>query len=281
MPELPEVETVRRGLAARLTGRRVAGVTLGPHPVVRASLARRVYATPAPGQLLAGDVVAGVHRHGKQLAIEGAAGGAVWVHLGMSGGLRFVADAAAEPVPPHTHARWTLGSGAELRFVDPRRFGGLGVHPSLADLRARRFAALGPDALDARTAPLRAALARTRRPLKAALLDQSVLAGLGNIYADEACFAARLAPHLPADRVPADRIQALVRGIRAVLRRAVALGGSTLRDHAGVDGEAGTAQREHRVYGRGGRPCTACGSPLVASRLAQRATVHCVACQPG
>ena len=280
MPELPEVETVRRGLEGVLVGREVVAVGLGPHDVVRASAAaRRVYRRPKPAEMLAGDTVAAVHRHGKQLAMEGGSGAAVWIHLGMSGQLRLVADPAAEPPPPHRHAWWTLADGGELRFVDPRRFGGLAVHPSLDDLRRERFAALGPDALAATPARLHRALGRTRRPLKAALLDQAVLAGLGNIYADEACHAAKLSPHRPADGVSRGEIEALVRGIRRILRRAISLGGSTLRDHTDAHGVAGRAQTLHRVYGRGDAPCRGCGTTLVRTLLVQRTTVHCPACQ--
>ena len=278
MPELPEVETVRRGLEAGLVGERVEAVTLGPHPVVRASTARRVYdERPDPARLLAGDAVVAVHRHGKQLAIEGGRGGSVWVHLGMSGQLRLCP--AGTPLAPHTHARWTLAGGTELRFVDPRRFGGLAVHASMDELRSCRFAAAGPDALAVTPARLHRALGRTRRALKAALLDQAVLAGLGNIYADEACHAAGLDPHRPADRVSPEEAAALVRGIRRILRRAIGLGGSTLRDHADAAGRPGRAQTLHRVYGRGGEPCLRCGVRLEKSLLAQRTTVRCPACQ--
>lgn len=229
--------------------------------------------------MLVGDQVAAVHRHGKQLAMEGRGGGAVWIHLGMSGQLRFAADAAADPAPPHTHARWIFEGGAELRFVDPRRFGGLATHASLAELRSQRFEAAGPDALSATPARLHARLRSTRRPLKAALLDQAVIAGLGNIYADEVCHAAGLSPHRGANTVDLAEARTLVRCIRRILKRAVSLGGSTLRDHADAHGRAGRAQTLHRVYGRGGEACFRCGDPLEKSLLAQRTTVHCPACQ--
>ena len=297
VPELPEVETVRLGLARVLIGQRVVAVRLGPHPVVRApGGGRRDFADPGPERLLRGCEVVGLHRHGKQLAIEGArpgggegskasggsggSGGAVWVHLGMSGQLRYAVDPAAEPAPPHTHAAWALASGAELRFVDPRRFGGLATHPSLAELRRERFAGVGPDALSATPARLHAALGRTDRALKAALLDQAVLAGLGNIYVDECCHAAGLSPHRRASSLTRAEVQRLVRAVRRILARAVRLGGSTLRDHADTFGNAGTAQTLHRVYGRGGAPCVGCGTPLLKTQVTQRTTVHCPACQP-
>ena len=281
VPELPEVETVRLGLLRVLVGQRVTGVRLGPHPVVRApGGGRRDHATPAPERMLRGSVVVNLHRHGKQLAIEGSGGPAVWVHLGMSGQLRFTVDARTEPAPPHTHATWALASGAELRFVDPRRFGGLATHAGMEELRRERFAAAGPDALGATPARLHAALRRTGRPLKAALLDQAVLAGLGNIYADECCHAAGLSPHRPASSLTRAEVQRLVRAARRILKRAVSLGGSTLRDHADTFGNAGTAQTLHRVYGRGGEPCLGCGAELRRTQVAQRTTVHCPACQP-
>jgi formamidopyrimidine-DNA glycosylase len=290
MPELPEVEAVRRHLAERVARRRVLQVEVRRREVVVApgdpaggfSRARPdAQRRPAPltkSMLLEGDSIAELLRHGKQLALLGGSGRVVSVHLGMSGRLLIIASRDAEP--PHTHLVWRLDDGSHLLFVDPRRFGGVWTFASPEELHACRWNALGPDALTVTTVALRRALSGTQRPLKAALLDQALLAGLGNIYADESSFRAGIDPHTPAGTLTADDHRRLARAIRGVLTRAIQAGGTTLRDWSGPDGLAGGYRRQHLVYARAGLPCRRCGHTLAGDRLAQRTTTWCPICQP-
>lgn len=272
MPELPEVENVRRSLESRLRDRRVLSVDLRRADVVTGDA--------SPAALLAGDRLARLDRRGKQLAIVAGDGRCLCVHLGMTGQLRALPANDPRADEPHTHLRWRLEDGSLLTFRDPRRFGGVWTFSTCEELVDRRWRALGDDALAITPAKLAAALSRTRRPLKAALLDQAVVAGLGNIYVDELLHACRLHPLHPADELDAGQVRRLVGAMRRLLDRAIAAGGSTLRDYVDGDGQAGGFQNLHRVYGRGGQPCPRCRSILLASLVAGRTTVHCPACQP-
>ncbi|MFW5682225.1 MAG: bifunctional DNA-formamidopyrimidine glycosylase/DNA-(apurinic or apyrimidinic site) lyase [Phycisphaeraceae bacterium] len=280
MPELPEVETVRRGLAAALPGREVSEVIRGPFDVARSPDPR------ANPRLLAGDRIAQVLRHGKQLALVGHTGETLCIHLGMSGSLRLTD--ASEPVEPHTHFRWRITPAApeprvdrELRFRDPRRFGGVWQYDSPGDLEAQRWSRLGPDALQIGPAKLERRLAGRTLALKAALLDQHTLAGLGNIYVDELLYACRLHPLRPAGSLRREEVESLVRRMRSLLRRAIEAGGSTLRDYVGADGEAGGFQLSHRAYGREGDRCRrrGCRESIHRTVVAARSTFTCPACQ--
>jgi formamidopyrimidine-DNA glycosylase len=199
----------------------------------------------------------------------------ICVHLGMSGQLWFCPAGTRPARPDHIHCEWRL-PGGRLVFRDPRRFGGLWTYTSVEELTEQRWSRLGPDALtlDART--LRRRLGRTHRAIKGVLLDQSIVAGIGNIYADEILFAARLHP---ASRVPADRCRLLARSIRQVLSQAIAAGGSTIRDYMDGRGQPGSYVRQHKVYGRAGQPCRRCDTPLETRSLGQRTTVFCPGCQ--
>jgi formamidopyrimidine-DNA glycosylase len=272
VPELPEIERLRLDLAEALPGSRVRGVDVRRGDVVRPA--------PAPDALLAGDRIDRLTRHGKQLAIVGRSGRVVCVHLGMSGRLLAGARASVDTEAPHTHVVWDLAGGRRMAFNDPRRFGGLWTFASEADLMERRWRLLGPDALTIRAPELRPRLARTCRAVKAALLDQALLAGVGNIYADESLFRARVHPETPAGELDPPRVRTLAGSIRAILRRAVEAGGSTLRDYRRADGAIGGFQARHRVYGRAGLPCVRCGRTLESTPVAQRTTVWCPACQP-
>lgn len=179
----------------------------------------------------------------------------------------------------HVHATWAFDSGATLCFEDPRRFGLLRVFRSLGVLK-EHWAALGPDALTITSDDLGRALQKTRRPIKAALLDQRLLAGVGNIYADESLFLARVNPQIPADRLSPKHAARLAEAIRRVLAQAVEAGGSTLRDYADADGRPGSYQQRHAVYGRAGLVCSACPSRLSTGLVGQRTTVWCPRCQP-
>lgn len=307
MPELPEVERVRRSVEAAVLGARVERVRLGRRDMLvmpgdpeggwsRAS--RDALSKPKryrASDLLAGGTIERVERHGKQLALVGEqpvgehAGGeaVVLVHLGMTGQLRAMPNGTRSP-GDHVHMTWWLRSRAgeptgRLIFRDPRRFGGLWSLPTRAAL-AERWSELGPDALEITGSVLWSRLrARNDQPkrtsIKAALLDQRVLAGVGNIYADEACFRAGIDPRRQAGSLSRAQIDRLAREVRFVLARAVAAGGSTLRDYVDANGTAGEAQLLHAVYGRAGLACVVCGRPLSSDRVAQRATVWCPRCQ--
>jgi formamidopyrimidine-DNA glycosylase len=297
MPELPEVESVRRMLADRLTGRSVASVTVRRSDVVRGQ---------ADGAaLLAGAAVTGIARQGKQLALSGrrAAGHepVVCVHLGMTGQLVWqsrgqlvtwargqvtqqeATGGGVEPLgadlDPHTHLLWHFDDGSVLRFRDVRRFGGLWPFASSAELASQRWDKLGTDALTIQPRRLHRALRGTRRALKTALLDQNLVAGLGNIYVDELLFTAGLAPQRPADTLSLATVQRLVRQMRRLLHQAIDAGGSTFRDYVNASGEPGGFQSRHRMYGRAGLACRRCREPLAAALVGGRSTVFCPRCQ--
>ncbi|MEO1235652.1 MAG: bifunctional DNA-formamidopyrimidine glycosylase/DNA-(apurinic or apyrimidinic site) lyase [Planctomycetota bacterium] len=290
MPELPEVETVRRTLARRVVGRRVLGVDVlragvvygmsegGRGPSQRASSGRSG-PVALRRALLEGEPLTDVGRHGKQLAMLSRRGAGVCVHLGMSGSLRVVGRPTDGTGGDHVHVVWRLSDGSELRFRDPRRFGGLWTFATKAELHEMRWSKLGPDALTITPGRLHAGLSRTRRWLKAALLDQRLVAGLGNIYVDELLFAVGLHPRRTAAAVTKPESRRLVAAMRRLLNRAIAAGGSTLRDYADGEGRPGGFQTRHRVYGRGGEPCARCGRPLEVLEVAGRTTCACGRCQ--
>lgn len=280
MPELPEVETLRRTLEPHLLGAAVIAVSLRRRGVCTFDPPRS--AAHRPDALLRGGVVLALDRRGKQLAIIADDGRALCVHLGMSGQLRFEPDPPPRP-PPHTHLLWTIAREGRitgrLRFTDPRRFGGVWAFDSPEALRRSRWETLGHDALAADEAALFAGLTGSRRAIKACLLDQTLLAGVGNIYADEALFRARISPHRPGGTLDAGACAALARAVREVLGEAIAAGGATLRDYVDADGQSGSSQDRFQAYGRAGQSCRCCGTPLSSARLSQRATVWCSTCQ--
>jgi formamidopyrimidine-DNA glycosylase len=272
MPELPEVETVVRTLRPRLLGASIRAVwTSGKglrlaRPVDRAALARLSVAAR----------ITSVRRKGKYILIDlGRAQAGLLVHLGMTGRLRL--QAAAEPRAPHTHVVWSLTQGRELRFVDPRRFGWVAASRDVDALL--EVAGLGPDALaELDVARLRVLLAASGAPLKAFLLNQKRIAGLGNIYVCEALFRARLHPRTTARRATGHAAQ-LLRGIRAALRIALANRGTTMRDFVDSEGRRGDNAAALLVYGREGKPCRVCGESVRRSPDAGRSTFYCPRCQ--
>ncbi|MDP1660362.1 MAG: bifunctional DNA-formamidopyrimidine glycosylase/DNA-(apurinic or apyrimidinic site) lyase [Phycisphaerales bacterium] len=269
MPELPEVETVRRSLAPHLLGRTIAAATLRRDDFVTGAR--------TPADLLQGATVERIERRGKQLAVIAASGRAVIVQLGMSG--QVLAAPASSPLPTHVHALWTIrSSSTTILFRDPRRFGGLTTLRSPAQLEAT-WQHLGPDGLAITAAQLWSALHSSSRAIKAALLDQHTVAGIGNIYADEALFVAGIHPKALCHRLSHSRVERLAHSIRQVLTTAVAARGSTLRDYRDADGQAGSYANLHRVYGRAGLVCTVCGQTLRGFVLGQRTTVACSTCQ--
>jgi formamidopyrimidine-DNA glycosylase len=265
MPELPEVQTVVDSLSPALVGRRIVTVQLH----------RRDIVTP-PGidlaAYLTGRSVRAIDRRAKRIVFTLDNAERFYMHLGMSGRLMLAAD--HEQIAKHTHLQLRFDNGAELRFFDPRRFGGiwwLGLTPD--DDR------LGPEPLGLCATELAARLARTKRVIKSALLDQSLIAGLGNIYVDESLFGAGVHPLLRADRLTPAQVAALIRSIKATLRRALNHRGSTLRDYRDANGDSGNFQRLHRVYGREGQPCRKCRAAIVRIVVGGRSTHFCQVCQ--
>jgi formamidopyrimidine-DNA glycosylase len=289
VPELPEVESVRRSLLPHLRGRTITSAELRRRDILIApgdppggfprqrSAGKRRPSPVTPADLLVDSVVSDILRRGKQLAIIASSGRALGVQLGMSGTLELLP--AREEPDRHTHALWTLDNSKCFRFHDPRRFGALRIFPTRAALDAH-WSSLGPDALTITAAQLHAGLSKSNRPIKAALLNQQVLAGVGNIYADESLHLAHINPRIRAHRLTAAHLDALAAAIRLVLSQAVDAGGSTLRDYTDADGRPGSYQSRHAVYGRGGLPCPTCSRPLATALLAQRTTVWCRDCQP-
>jgi formamidopyrimidine-DNA glycosylase len=255
MPELPEVETVMRGLSARLSGRVIR----------RAATARpdmRWAFPPGLAERLTGARVISFRRRGKYILMRLEGGLSALIHLGMSGRL-VLAPSAGAVAAPHEHLSLETEEGWRVGFVDPRRFGSVDLVPTEAEDSHRLLAALGPEPLDDAFTPatLSAALAGRRTPIKAALLDQRTVAGLGNIYVCEALHRARISPLRAAHTVPGARAARLVPAIRAVLMEAIAAGGSSLRDYVQPEGELGYFRHAWRVYGREGEPCPACPGP--------------------
>lgn len=272
MPELPEVETVVRGLALRLAGRRLVRLELR-RPDLRLPL------PPGLAGLIEGRRIERIGRRAKYILVHVAGGGVLIAHLGMSGRLVLSGQGGAPPLGPHDHVVFTFDDGTVLRFNDARRFGlldhtteeRLSEHPLLAHL--------GPEPLgNAFNGPtLAAALAEKRTPLKAALLDQRVVAGLGNIYVSESLFWAGLSPRRMAATVAGGRAERLAAAIRAVLERAIAAGGSSIRDYVQASGELGYFQHQWAVYGKEGLSCPACRCAGGIRRIVQggRATFYC------
>jgi formamidopyrimidine-DNA glycosylase len=278
VPELPEVETVRKGLEEHLVGRRFTEVVVTGRRAVRRQPATEMTAR------LAGRRVEAVRRKGKWLAIELDSSEVLVIHLRMSGQLLWAADPEAAPLTPHTHVVAKLADGSELRFVDPRTFGEWYLTDEVGpDGLPEDFARFGPDplvdGLGARV--LRERLAGHKVPLKAALTDQRVISGVGSIYADEVCFAARVRPDRRTDTLSVDEIRRLARSISAVLGKAVELRGSSLRDQRYRDlmGELGSYQGRHQVYDRAGEPCGRCGATVTRVRFGARVAYCCEGCQ--
>ena len=268
MPELPEVETIRAQLAHRLEGRTLVRVEILDPRLTRPFDLFEVT------EEIEGDRVAAVERRGKYLVLRLESGLALLVHLRMTGSFSFVPTS-------HERAVLELDDGTRLVYRDVRRFGtwvvveGGELDPYLAGRN-------GPEPLGARfTAEwLAGRLAVRRAPLKAVLLDQRVVAGLGNIYADEALWRARLNPLRPASSLEPNEVRRLHLAIRAALRAGIERQGATLRDYATPDGSAGGMQEEFRVYGREGEPCPRCGTPIAKARVGGRGTWYCPRCQP-
>jgi formamidopyrimidine-DNA glycosylase len=266
MPELPEVQTVVQTLGPRVVRRTITKVSLG----------RRDILCPPDVDLernLTGRQIQEIVRRGKRIVFSLDNAQRFYIHLGMTGQLTVCNPAA--PLLAHTHLRIDLRGGGELRFVDPRRFGGIfWLGESDGDDQ------MGPEPLEINPRQLAKRLARTTRAIKNALLDQRVVAGLGNIYVDESLFAAGIHPLAQADKLGAQQISKLNRAIKTTLRRALRHRGSTLRNYRDANGESGNFQNLHRVYGREAEPCRRCRTPVVRIVLGGRSTHFCPTCQP-
>jgi formamidopyrimidine-DNA glycosylase len=271
MPELPEVETVVRGLKPHLEGRVLA----------RAVLRRDDIRTPIPkdfAKRVAGRTILRVRRRAKYALFDLENGQSIVVHLGMSGRLVLL-PAHIPNAGPHDHVDFELEKGPTIRFTDPRRFGVIDLLREPEFATDKRFAGLGPEPLDEAfdAAALEAALAGSRAPLKAALLDQRNVAGLGNIYVCEALYRCGLSPKRKARTVKGEKAAALCASIKATLDEAIRAGGSSARDYVQASGELGWFQHQWKVYDREGRPCPACDCGKGVKRIVQsgRSTFYC------
>jgi formamidopyrimidine-DNA glycosylase len=272
MPELPEVETVVRGLRRVLPGRRIDAVWWSGKPLHL----RRPVDVRGLRALAVGHEVTGVRRLGKFIVLDmDLPGAGVVMHLGMTG--RLGVEPASRARAPHTHVAFSLSDGGELRLVDARRFGW--VEPARSVAASAALARLGPDPLTGLDADrLAAALAGVRAPMKSFLMDQRRIAGLGNIYVSEALYRARIHPRTPAGRAR-KRAAALLDGIRAALDAAIVNRGTTLRDYVDAEGRRGDNGSALQVYGRAGLPCHRCGTAIRRQVDAGRATFYCPNCQ--
>jgi formamidopyrimidine-DNA glycosylase len=288
MPELPEVETIARGLASRVTGDVIESVWLGSKPEPLKSAASEIVAT------LESKRIGAVHRVGKHIVFDLENGGRVastvarksrqksskasaplsdraqWiVHLGMTG--RMLVCNPDQALEKHTHAVAKLASGRELRFVDPRRFGRLSV--------AHGFEAAGSEPLEVELDAFIRLFRGRNTPIKSALLNQKLLRGVGNIYADESLFRAGVRPRRRAASLTRKELALLYVAVQEVLKEAIALGGSSVSDYLDADGEEGFFQLQHRVYGREGDPCLVCKTPIKRVVIAGRSSHYCPNCQ--
>ena len=293
MPELPEVETIARGLARNLTGDVIESVWLGSKPEPLKSPPAEIVRTLEQAR------IAGVRRVGKHIVVDlsrpGAPPGACpersrgagvakggdskrkravqaqWiVHLGMTG--RLLIAKPEHELPKHTHAVVRLRSGRELRFVDPRRFGRLAV-------ARQTFKAPGSEPLAVGFERFAGLFRKRKTPIKSALLNQKLLSGVGNIYADESLFRAGVRPRRRAASLTRAELQRLYAGLQAVLNEAIAAGGSSVSDYVDSNGDAGFFQFQHRVYGREGEPCLVCRTPIKRIVIAGRSAHYCPKCQ--
>lgn len=269
MPELPEVETIRRGLEKQVLDRRIVAVETSSTPL-------RGAASPRPLAELEGTRIKQIDRHAKFLLVRLDKGGTLLVHLGMSG--KLLIEPRRAPLRAHTHVRLLLEDDRELRYVDPRRFGTVRLH---ADRDPPELAHYGIDALDKTLTQdrLAALLSSSRAPLKSFLLDQTKIAGLGNIYALEALWRARLSPRRIARNTPKTRVPTLLESIRSTLEDSMRNGGTTFNDYADTLGDPGGNLPFLAVFQREGEPCPRCGTPIKRIVQSGRSSFYCPECQ--
>ncbi|MBY6083654.1 bifunctional DNA-formamidopyrimidine glycosylase/DNA-(apurinic or apyrimidinic site) lyase [Ruegeria arenilitoris] len=282
MPELPEVETVRRGLAPAMEG----------VVIERADVNRPDLRWPFPERMaarLTGQRVERLRRRSKYILADLSGGETLLIHLGMSGRMTVSGDPLGQfvhhhPMPQkHDHVVFHMANGARITFNDPRRFGAMDLMPTATAEQHKLLAVLGPEPLgnDFNETYLIDAFRGRASPVKAALLDQRIVAGLGNIYVCEALYRARVSPRRKAGQISAGRVEALVPVIRTVLAEAIEAGGSSLRDFRQADGELGYFQHSFDVYGREGQPCRTegCGAEIRRITQSGRSTFYCAQCQ--
>lgn len=269
MPELPEVEVTRQGIAPFLVDQTVVEL------IVRNSSLR--WPVPEVAQNIVGQTILSVRRRAKYLLIDTDAGTTI-VHLGMSGSLRILPRNA--PVEKHDHIDLVLANGRMLRFNDPRRFGAW-LWYELPEEAHPLLAKLGPEPLTEAFNPLqlKEALKGKKKAIKLCLMDNHIVVGVGNIYANEALFAAGIHPETEAGRIDVARLTLLVVEVKQILAQAIKQGGTTLKDFTNADGKPGYFAQKLHVYGRGSQSCTHCGNLLSEIRLGQRTTVFCGLCQ--
>lgn len=288
MPELPEIEHLRRSLEPALLGAKLSRVRLHRRDVLRINGDQPGSRTirHAAAHLLRGSRIERLERRGKQLAVITNDHRALCVHLGMSGQLRYVPEGRRLERRDHIHCTWWVETDAagsvhgRLHFRDPRRFGGLWAFETVEALHESRWGRLGPDALSITTKELMPRCKNTTRAIKSVLLDQTAIAGVGNIYADEALFTARIHPATVARSLTSDDVSALLRALQRVLREATGAGGSTVQDYLDGGGQRGGYATRHRVYGQSGQPCSRCHATLQRATISQRTTSYCPSCQP-
>jgi formamidopyrimidine-DNA glycosylase len=272
MPELPEVETIVCGLRERLIGLEFSRVEVGLGKSIQGSKKSFIAS-------LRGRKIVRAERQGKNIVLHLSGGVALRVHLRMTGRLRFVS--AREPREKHTHVIFSFqGHLCQLRFVDPRQFGRLCVEKKEIGDKLKSLADLGPEPFDISAKEF---IRRTRlkhRAIKPLLLDQKFLAGVGNIYADEALHRARIHPRRRADFLGEEALLRLYHGLRRILREAIRAGGTSVRTYVDTSGSTGAFQHSLRVYGREGGACRFCGSTIVRERVGGRGTFFCPRCQP-
>jgi len=274
VPELPEVETVRIRLEPRLVGRTFERVRIDDTRLVRPYEPMEVAAE------LEGEHVSALERRGKYLIVRFSSGRSLLIHLRMTGSLRHGPAGSLED-DPYRRAVVRLDDGSDVAYRDVRRFGTwLLLEPGELDAYLDERLGSEPLADEFTPAELRGRLAGRRAPVKAALLDQRTLAGMGNIYVDEALWRARIHPHRPAGELSAAEVRRLHPAIRAALAVGLERQGSTLRDYRLPDGDSGSMQNEFKVYGREGEPCDRCGTPIEKTRAGGRGTWYCPRCQP-
>jgi formamidopyrimidine-DNA glycosylase len=273
MPELPEVETVVRGLRNVLPGRRIVEVRLGKTDFIEDPVAL--------GQHLPGRQIASVRRMGKFIVLDlvGANGGAqeftLLIHLGMTG--QIVTCAPGAPIAPHTHVFFALDDGREMRYTDVRRFGQMRILTDAA--REKAMGKLGIDPLEGSRAEFIESIGSRRRHVKALLLDQHVMRGMGNIYTDESLFRARIHPKRLGTNLSSDELRKLHKVVQDVLTEAIQLRGSSISDYVDADGQRGEFQLRHRVYQREGKKCLRCGMLIRRAIVAGRSSYFCPGCQ--
>ncbi len=279
MPELPEVETVARGLHASVTGRRIVSVTLRKTDFIDDPAALELH--------LPGRRIEGVHRYGKFMLVrlssplnepanpQNGEAASLLVHLGMTG--QFAPFPAAQPSAKHTHVWFQLDDGRELRYTDPRRFGRMAY--LAGGSLTTELTGFGADPLEVSLDEFFSLIGGRKARIKALLLDQSVLRGVGNIYADESLWRARIHPARVAARLDRGQLAVLRKVLQEILRKAIRLRGSSISDFIDANGEPGEYQQHHRAYGREGKPCYRCKTPIRRTIVAGRSSYFCPQCQ--